>query len=59
MEARMSDPIRYKKGDVVGQYKVVDPAGFAGLLPTAVIRDGHPNAGTSVVLTSAFKKVVA
>jgi hypothetical protein len=55
----MSDPIRYKKGDVVGQYKVVDPAGFAGLLPTAVIRDGHPNAGTSVVLTSAFKKVVA
>lgn len=52
--------IRLQTNDIEGQYKVLDPTGFAGVLPTAVIRKGHPNAGTVVVLTSPFpKKVVA
>jgi hypothetical protein len=48
--------VRLKKGDTVRRaYRVVDPRGFAGVLPTAVIKDGFPNAGHTVILTTPYK----
>jgi hypothetical protein len=50
--------VRLRRGDIVRRaYKVVDPLGFAGVLPTAVIRDGFPNAGHTVILTTPYKDV--
>ena len=40
-----------RSGDIHGAYWIVDPRGFCGVLPTAVIRRGYPNAGVRVILT--------
>jgi hypothetical protein len=43
--------IEYEVGEVVGCYEIVEPRGFAGVLPVAVIQLGNVNAGIRVILT--------
>jgi hypothetical protein len=43
-----------RKNEIVGSYRVIDPAGFCGL-PTAMIIEGS-NAGIQVILTSAWTR---
>ena len=48
----MSADTKLKAGEHVGPYRVLDPRGYCGVLPTAVIREGFANAGIRVILTS-------
>jgi hypothetical protein len=48
-------PGKLQAGDVTGVYRVINPTGFAGTLPTAEIISG-PNTGYQVILTSPFRK---
>lgn len=51
----MADLEKVKAGDRVGIYKVLDPGGFGGTLPTAEIVGGEENVGVKVILTSPFR----
>jgi hypothetical protein len=52
----MAFPEKLKAGDVQGCYEVLDPEGYCRVLPIAVIREGYPNAGLKVILTSPYPK---
>lgn len=52
----MAANVRVKKGNMVGIYKVLDPVGFAGVLPTAVIVKGDTNVGITVILPSPYRQ---
>lgn len=59
MSTRLTLPlgaVPLRAGDVQDQFRVVDPVGYCGVLPIAVIREGSPNAGLTVVLTHYEKR---
>lgn len=52
----MDDESKLKEGEIVGIYRVIDPTGFGGTLPTAEIISGEHNVGVPVILTSANRR---
>jgi hypothetical protein len=43
----------FEVGEEIDCYVIEEPHGFAGVLPVARIREGFPNAGIRVILTTA------